>query len=75
MLSCKSDFVTSQTVAQAPLSMEWLSFPSPGNLPYPRLEPKSPVSPALTSGFFTLDHLGSPNSSYYKLNFPWLFIY
>ena len=45
-------FVTPWTVAyQAPLSMgfsrqeHWsgLSFPSPGDLPYPRIEPRSPT--------------------------------
>ena len=46
---------------QAPLSMEFsrqeywsgLTFPSPGNLPAPRIEPMSPVPPALAEGFFT----------------------
>ena len=49
-------FATPWTVAcQAPLSMgfpgqeHWsgLPFPSPGDLPYPGVEPMSPVSPAL----------------------------
>ena len=31
-----------------------LSFPPPGGLPYPGIEPMSPASPALTGGFFTL---------------------
>ena len=30
-----------------------LPFPTPGALPNPGIEPKSPVSPALTGGFFT----------------------
>ena len=30
-------------------------FPSPGDLPNPGIEPMSPVSPALASGFFTTD--------------------
>ena len=55
-------FVTPQTVVcQAPLSMgfsrqeHWsgLPFPSPWDLPDPGIEPVSPVSLALTSGFFT----------------------
>ena len=29
-----------------------LSFPPPGNLPDPGIEPASPVSPALAGGFF-----------------------
>ena len=28
-------------------------FPSPGNLPYPGIEPVSLMSPALAGGFFT----------------------
>ena len=31
------------------------SFPPPGDLPNPGIEHKSPVSPALTGGFFTTD--------------------
>ena len=63
MSSC---FVTPWTVArQAPLSMGFprqeywrgLSFPSPGNLPDPRIEPMPPVS---ASGFFTTEPPGKP---------------
>ena len=51
-LSCVQLFATSYTVAhQAPLSMEFprqeywsgLPFPSPGDLPDPRIEPMSPA--------------------------------
>ena len=46
---------------QGPLSMEFprqeycsgLPFPSPGDLPTPGMEPRSPVSPALAGEFFT----------------------
>ena len=57
-------FATPWTVArQAPLSMGFfrqecwsgLPFPLPGNLPNPGNEP---VSPALTSGFFTTETQG-----------------
>ena len=54
-------FVTSWTVIRlAPLSLvysHWreLSFPSPGDFPDPGIEPTSPVSPALASGFFTTE--------------------
>ena len=50
------------TVAhQAPMSMGFsrqeywsgLLFPSPGDLPYPGIEPTTPASPALAGGFFT----------------------
>ena len=36
-----------------------LPFPSPGDLPYPGIEPKSPVSPALQADSLPLYHLGS----------------
>ena len=60
-------FVTPWTVAhQAPLSMEcsrqecWsgLPFPPSRDLPNPGIRPKSLVSPALASGFFTTVPLG-----------------
>ena len=65
MLSCSSHvrlFETPWTVAhQSPLSMGfsrqeyWSRLPCspPGTLPDPRIEPASPVSPALAGGFFT----------------------
>ena len=62
-------FVTPWTVAcQGPLSMgfsrqeHWseLPFPSPGDLPDPRIKPLSPVSPALSNGFFTTEPPGKP---------------
>ena len=54
--------MTLWTVAhQAPPSIEsrqeyWsrLPFPTPGELPHPGIEPVSPLSPALTGGFFTI---------------------
>ena len=61
-----SDFVTLWTVAhQAPLSMEFsrqecwsqLPFPTPGDLPDPGVEPKSP---ALAGGFCTTEPPGKP---------------
>ena len=33
--------------------LEWLSFPSPGDRPYPEIKSESPVSPTLAGGFFT----------------------
>ena len=61
-------FVTPQTVAcQAPLSTEFfrqeywsgLPFPSPGDLPDPRIEPRSP---ALQVVLYHLSHHGSPKN-------------
>ena len=60
--SCVQLFATLWTVAhQAPLSVKFsrqeywngLSYPPPGDLPNPGMEPKSPMSPALLGGFFT----------------------
>ena len=50
----------------APRSLEFprqeywsgLPFPSPGDLPYPSIEPLSLVSPVLAGGFFTTEPLG-----------------
>ena len=54
---------------QAPLSMGlprqeyWsgLPFPTPGDLPDPRIESASPASPALAGGFLTTEPHGKPN--------------
>ena len=35
-----------------------LPFPSPGDLPYPGIEPESPAAPALAGEFFTTEPLG-----------------
>ena len=70
MLSRVWFFATPWTVArQASLSTEFsrqeywsgLPFPTPGDLPDPRIEPKSPASPALSGGFLPLCLLGSPS--------------
>ena len=62
-------FATLWTVAlQSPLSMEFsrqeywsgLAFPIPGDLPNPRIEPASLVSPALAGRFFTTLPPGKP---------------
>ena len=63
-LGCVRLFVTPYTVShQAPLFMGFsrqeywsgLSFLSPGDLPDPGIKPASPVSPALSGGFFTTE--------------------
>ena len=33
--------------------LEWVAMPSPGDLPDPGIESRSPMSPALAGGFFT----------------------
>ena len=55
---------------QDPLSMGFsrqeywsgLSFPSPGDLPDPGIEPASPIAPALADGFFITKPPGKPLS-------------
>ena len=45
-------------------TVEWLPFPSPGDLIDPGIEPMSLASSALAGGcFLPLSHLGSPFSS------------
>ena len=60
------------TVAlQTPLSLKFssqeywsgLPFPNPEDLPDSGTKPTSPVSPALTGGFFTTESSGKPNNN------------
>ena len=69
VLSCVWLLVTPWTLApQAPVSMEFsrkeyfsgLSFPTPGDLPNPGIEPTSLVSPVLAGGFFITVSPGKP---------------
>ena len=39
-----------------------LPFPSPGNLPYPGIEPTSPVSPACAGRFSVTESPGKPTT-------------
>ena len=72
-----NSFATPWTVTcQAPLSMGFprqeywsgLPLPSPGDLPDPGIEPKSP---ALAGGFFTSEPPGKPKQIYalFQINF------
>ena len=40
--------------------LEWVAFPSPGDLPNPGIKPTSLGSPALAGRFFTTVPLGKP---------------
>ena len=40
--------------------LEWVAFPTPGDLPDPGLEPTSLASPALAGGFFIALPPGKP---------------
>ena len=68
LLSCARFFAIQWTAAyQAPLSMEFsrqeywsgLPFPSPGDLPHPGIEPRSP---ALQADTLTSEPPGKPNT-------------
>ena len=70
-LSLLQLFTTPWTVAhQAPLFMGFsrqeywsgLSFPSPGDLPDPGIEPVSSLASALAGGFLTTELLAKPPS-------------
>ena len=41
--------------------LEWVAFPTPGDLPDPGIEPTFLVSLALAGGFFTTEPPGKPN--------------
>ena len=65
VLSHARHFATLWTVAhQAPLSMEFsrngLPFPPPGDLPHLGIQPTSPASPELVSGFLRTETAGKP---------------
>ena len=79
LLNCIQLFVTLWTVAcQAPLSMEFsrqeywsrLPFPPPRDLPDPKIEPTSPLSPVLRADALLLNHQGSPEE--YHVLFVWI---
>ena len=68
-LSFMSSSLWPHLACQAPLSTQfprqeyWSGwpFPSPGDLHDPGIQPMSPESPALASGFFTTEPQGSPH--------------
>ena len=73
--SVVSDSVTPCTAAQhASLSMGFpkqecwsgLLCPPPGDLPNPRIEPRSPASPVLAGEFFSTELPGKSNTYTYK---------
>ena len=55
--------------------LEWVAFPTPGDLPDPGIEPTFLVSLALAGGFFTTEPPGKPSpvSQQYNL-IPVLFV-
>ena len=59
LMDCSMSGSSTHGILQAK-KLEWVAFPSPGNLPNPGTEPTTPTSPALTGRFSLLGHLGSP---------------
>ena len=53
--------------------LEWLPFPTPGDLPKAGIETASPVSPVLAGGYFTTMLPGKPISSVQSLSHVRLF--
>ena len=51
---CSPEGSTIHGILQARI-LEWLSFPSPADLPNPGIEPMSPSFPVLTGEFFTIE--------------------
>ena len=51
-----------------------LPFSSPGDLPDPRIEPMSLVSPALAGGFFIAESPGNPKCAYTPI-LQYIFVY
>ena len=49
-------------------TLEWLPFPSPGNLPKQGIKPTSSAAPSLASGFFTTEPPRKPHCGGEKSN-------
>ena len=60
LMDCSTPGSSVHGILQA-RKLEWVAFPSPGNLPNSGVEPTTPASPALTGRFSLLCHLGSPH--------------
>ena len=82
--SCPTLAIPWTVARQAPLSMEFsrqeywsgLPFPSPGDLPNPRIKPTSLKSPALTGVFFTTSTpWESPHIEYYTVLYKYLYMW
>ena len=51
--------------------LKWVAFPSPGKLPHPGTEPRSPHC---TQILYHLSHQGSPTNAHYLIKYvQWLF--
>ena len=52
LMDCSPPDSSVHEISQAGI-LEWVAFPTPGDLPDPGIEPSSLVSPARAGGFFT----------------------
>ena len=60
-MDCSQPGSSVHGISQARI-LEWVSIPTPGDLPDPGMEPKLLVSLALADGFFTTKPPGKPSS-------------
>ena len=60
-MDCSQPDSSVHGISQARI-LEWVSIPTPGDLPNPGMEPKPLVSLVLASGFFTAKPPGKPNA-------------
>ena len=60
-MNCSPPGSSNHGISQARI-LEWVAFPSPGDLPDPGIEPESS---ALAGAFFTADPPGKPETETY----------
>ena len=58
-MDCSPPGFSAHGILQARI-LEWVAIPPPGDLPDPRIKPKSPMSPALAGRFFITAPPGKP---------------
>ena len=85
LMDCSSSGSSVCGISQARI-LVWVAFPPPGDLPNPRTELASPVSPALAGRFFTTVPPGKPQPQpkcllltvtfmVYRVGFNFMFVY
>ena len=68
-MDCNPPGFSLHGISQARI-LEWVPFPPPADLPDPRIEPLSPMSPELAGRLFTTEPPGKPiNPLYINVNF------
>ena len=67
LMSCSPPDSSAHGIFQARI-LEWVPFPTPGDLPDPGIEPVSLGSPALAHGFFTTTATWETSFSLYVIS-------